>query len=499
VALALAGAAAIALWSGEWAPLGHVNRDVANALYVGRRILHGDLLYVDWHYYVTPPIVQLSAGACFVAELVGLRPQTAFHLLVIATAALGVAVIHGARLERDARRVVTLAYLGVLVAAGPVSGDFGQREHLFALLFVPYLIWRISRGEVGAPLLLLAFGLGFASMIKPHFLAGVALCEAFFLRERRGRLALWACLGAGALAPFAILALEPRAFRAMLERMVPYHLGSSYGAYASAPSRFLWHPRHLGLLALAAPALAAGAWAVATGRLERRVALPALCVALLFYLGIWQQRMFFPYHFLPFQAVAWVFLFFAAFRIAAGRPAGTGRRVAIALVALLPVAAIARGLASMAELAAQRPPLVVRALAQALGPRGRLLLVSPTVEGAVFTFALRRDVEIVGPWTSNYTLPELLALEDPEARERAVRGYFEPLAERIRAERPDLVLFSPSTQALPRGRTLHDVIARELRLFPIPGYRMAGQTPDGWILYARWEVGPPGPAGRGER
>jgi hypothetical protein len=472
-----------------------VNRDVANAIYVGRRILHGDRLYVDWHYYVTPPIVQLSAGACFVAELLGLHPQTVFHLLVIATAILGLAVIRGARLDPGARRSVALAYLGVLVAPGPASGDFGQREHLFALLFVPYLLWRVSRSEVGAPLRLLAFGLGFAAMIKPHFLAGVALAEAFYLRERRGRLALWASLGAGALAPFAILALEPRAFGAMLERMVPYHLGSSYDAYASAPSRFLWHPRHLGLLALALPTLAATAWAVAKGLVARRVALPVLCVALLFYLGIWQQRMFFPYHFLPFQAVAWVFLLFVAFRIAARRPAYAGRRVALVLVALLPVAVIARGLLSMAELAAQRPPLVVRALAQSLGPRGRLLLLSPSVEGPVFTWALRQDVEIVGPWTSNYTLPGLVALEDAEQRERAVRDYFAPLAERIRTERPDLVLFSPSTQAL-RGRTLHDVIAREHRLFPVSGYRMVGRTPDGWILYARRELGAPAASAR---
>lgn len=495
VLLVFAAAIAITVWNGELSPLGHVNRDVANSLYIGKRVLHGDLLYVDWYHFVTPPIVFLSAGACQVAELLGLRPQTVFHLLVIATAGLGAWVIRDAKkADPGAGRLLTLAYLGVLVAAGSRAGDFGQREHLFALLFVPYLVWRLSRRPVTAPLLALAFGLGFAAMIKPHFLVGVALGEAFSLGERRGRRALWTSLSAGAIAPFALLALEPRAWDGMFERMIPYHLGRSSDVYASAPSAFLFHPRHLGLLALGLPLLAAAAYALAKGLVERRVAVPVLAVALAFYLAIWQQQMFFSYHLVPFQAVAYVFLLYLSQRIAERWSSPAWRRAATGVVVLLPLLLVGRSLFWMAELAAQRPPPVIRSLAQILGPRSRILLVSPTVEGVIFTYALRRDLEIVGPWTIHYTLPALVALEDPEERERAIRRYFAPLEARIRERRPDLVLFSPRTQGLPPELTLHHVIVDEYRLFPIPGYRVLARTPDGWVVYANSE--PAGSAGR---
>ena len=62
---------AIFLWSGEIAAFKWMNHDVANALYIGEKILHGDRLYVDWYYFVMPPIVFLGSAVCLVAEWIG--------------------------------------------------------------------------------------------------------------------------------------------------------------------------------------------------------------------------------------------------------------------------------------------------------------------------------------------------------------------------------------------------------------------------------------------
>ena len=48
------------VWGGEYANPKWMNHDAANALYIGGRLLRGDVLYVDWYYFVAPPIVLWS-------------------------------------------------------------------------------------------------------------------------------------------------------------------------------------------------------------------------------------------------------------------------------------------------------------------------------------------------------------------------------------------------------------------------------------------------------
>ncbi|MEN8182662.1 MAG: hypothetical protein ABFS46_09020, partial [Myxococcota bacterium] len=134
----------------------------------------------------------------------------------------------------------------------------------------------------------------------------------------------------------------------------------------------------------------------------------------------------------------------------------------------------------------RRPlPVAVRELAPWIEGAGSIALLSPAVERGIFSWALRHDVELMRPWTSHYTVPAALALEDPRARAAALRAHFAPIVDRIRSERPDLVIFSPSTQAMPPFVTLHDVVVRELRFFPTAGYRLGGVTARGWRVYVR--------------
>ena len=121
--------------------------------------------------------------------------------------------------------------------------------------------------------------------------------------------------------------------------------------------------------------------------------------------------------------------------------------------------------------------------------RARLvLLFSPLVEGRLFAFTFGHDVEIMRPWSSNYTFGGLLETPDRAERERLVRAYYAPIAQRIRDEAPDLVVFSPSNASLPFGtRKLHDVIVSRYRLFPPAEYPRGILYTNGWIAYRRGE------------
>jgi hypothetical protein len=120
------------------------------------------------------------------------------------------------------------------------------------------------------------------------------------------------------------------------------------------------------------------------------------------------------------------------------------------------------------------------------------MLFPPGVENA-FTGALARGIEILGPWSTHFMVPMLLAIEDPRERERALSSYIEPIAEKIRTQRPDAIWFSPTPQAL-GDTTLHDVFVTRHGVFPARGYRRTEVA--GWVVYELTEedaaVRPPG-------
>jgi hypothetical protein len=109
------------------------------------------------------------------------------------------------------------------------------------------------------------------------------------------------------------------------------------------------------------------------------------------------------------------------------------------------------------------------------------MMMTPVVEGGVFRYLLDHDLELMGPWSSNYTVASLVAAPDPSEREAAVQAYFRPLASMLKRDRPDLVAFSPVDY--PRGASMHSVFVDQYHLFPTPGYEFWKQTRMGWILY----------------
>jgi hypothetical protein len=487
LALVLSPLIAILVWNGERSEHPRLNHDVANALFVGRRLLEGERLYVDWSYFVLPPVVLLSAGVCALARVLPLTAPTLVQLLVVATAALGAVVLHRTRPDSPAAAgVALLAYLGVLAHVGGYPGDFGQREHLFVLLFVPYFLWRVSGAPVSVPVVALLVALGFAATIKPHFVLAVALTELFQVGARRPRAVVWGPLLAGAVLPFLLLGLHSReSLEALWTRVLPYHASRADAPYNVPWRPFLTSRRHLALLGLAAVSLAAVALARSRRAIPLRTAGAVAAVLLALYGSFLQQRKFFTYHELPFVGFAWVLAAGLGFELARALPRRTPARLACAAIVLVAVGLFVRGSVSLARRAAAGPSPHFRPLLPLLEGRALVLVLSPSVEGEIFTYTFRHDLELMGPWTSHYTLPALLAAAGPAREGEVVSAYFAPLAASIEARRPDLVLFSPFRQGIPGRRTLYELLVLEHRVFPTLGYRFATRTGNGWIVYER--------------
>jgi hypothetical protein len=482
--------AGVVVFFGESPGLPWLNHDAANALYVGCRVLAGDVLYLDWLYYVMPPVVFLSSAVCGVAHATGLAPPTVLHLAVVAAAALGLRVLRRASPGGARFLGLALGYL-VLVAAnllfleraGSLPRAFGQREHLFALLFVPYLFWRGSEQAASPATRCLVLALGFVMMVKPHLAAAVVAVEVACWRDSRRR-SVWVPLAVGAVLPFAALLVHaPASVGAFFERALTYHASDAYDPYGRAFGEFFWSVRHAQVLVLMGVAAGAGLLARRRRLLPARWPVCVGCALAVLYLGFLQQGKFYFYHLIPTASVAFVAAVVFVARLAGALESERLRRAALTAVTVPLLALLALDMGALVELFRESPAGRPRAVLPLLAKRRFVALVTPSVEGAIFRHALAHDLTLMRPWTSNYTVPALLRIEEPDERERALRAYFEPIALRIQAERPELVLFSPAQENRAMGgRSMHDVFVADLRLFPSTDYRLL-RVVGGWHVY----------------
>lgn len=166
-----------------------LNHDAAAILSYAQRIIEGGRLYVDFTDVNPPLIYWMSCVPALIAKALQGPPTTIYSatalLLIAASVALARPIFN--RLAGDApgltRALAAPTTLFVLIVL-PADG-FAQREHLMAVLALPYLALsacRADRRPVTRRLALAATvmaALGFA--IKPHFLAIPVLVEILVL------------------------------------------------------------------------------------------------------------------------------------------------------------------------------------------------------------------------------------------------------------------------------------------------------------------------------
>lgn len=170
-----AGCLGLAAAGANYALIKSMHHDVAYYVNAVERMLDGARLYRDLIDVNVPTIYGVMAPPIWLARRFGIDPMLAYNLFVLLLATLSTWAAY-----RAARRVLPNAGFSPGVLAGVllvgflvVPGfDFGQREHLAAMLLAPYAVVRAgvrpARSGIGFRAAVgIAAGIGVA--LKPHF------------------------------------------------------------------------------------------------------------------------------------------------------------------------------------------------------------------------------------------------------------------------------------------------------------------------------------------
>jgi hypothetical protein len=193
IAFLLVAAALLGLWQMPE----RINHDCAFGLQQAQMLLDGGIPYCDFIDANPPLIVYLNVPPAALARYLGGSPIVVFHLSVLLLLMISSMEIYG--LLRKPRMGLRVAERGLVLLVWISSyflvdwyGFAGQREHLFMLLYVPYLFLRILRHRGGSTNAWLAAVLGVqagvGASLKPHFLLTALGVEIVLLAAtRRGR------------------------------------------------------------------------------------------------------------------------------------------------------------------------------------------------------------------------------------------------------------------------------------------------------------------------
>lgn len=424
-----------------------------------------------------------------------------------------------------------LALLGFALAQLLVTGEafsWGQRDHLFATVVVPYLALRVARLE-GAPCgplrsvlvgLLAAFGV----LLKPYFAVPVAAAEAalavLYRRWPTLRHPEVGAAFAAAAAYAAHFALLPAAYTGALREAL-WQTAGGYAAFDAPPRELLGNPWVAPVLLLAlVPLLALGRGATPWRRLA--AVLGAFTLGGLAAFGL--QHKGFGHHLVPPLTGALVLsgavarevaLLFAPRAGARGsRAIGLAAGAAAACASALLAVALAGGARAALRLAREGVKVPVRTPLQAVllsrsAPKDEVVFFSTTIPLAypVLLEADRRPLgRFAGPLMEvayfqpgprdRDRVPAYRPLDGMEPAERALLG---DLAREIDERRPRLVLVATSRNfgCPPAFSFLPYLEAAGFFEGPLAPYRHVSDVVDRWGDVQVWEradapAAPPG-------
>jgi hypothetical protein len=172
-----------------------INHDVAWIFYTAKSIANGKVLYRDI-IEVNPPLIFWQCLIIFyVSNFLGFNIEIVFNTvcLLLTALALNLAnryiVLTGIAADSQRRFFITFVATGLLFFPG---FNFGQREHLLVLLFLPWLVLRATRIhslKVSMPEAIVVGALAATGIaLKPHsLLAPMAVEAALFFLHRNWR------------------------------------------------------------------------------------------------------------------------------------------------------------------------------------------------------------------------------------------------------------------------------------------------------------------------
>ncbi len=169
-----------------------IHADQSVYLAMADMFLQGKKPYVDFFDFNPPLIIYLSTIPVAISKMVPLPSIQIFNLtvnfLMLFSTALSGALFYANRHSTD-RYLYFPLLLAPIICTQTQSYDFGQREHLFVLLYFPFFVCRLMRYRSGhIPANLSALVGIFAAVgvsLKPQFLLTALLLEAVLMGQWR--------------------------------------------------------------------------------------------------------------------------------------------------------------------------------------------------------------------------------------------------------------------------------------------------------------------------
>lgn len=193
-----------------------INHDVAQFMYGARVMLAGGTLYRDFIEMNLPTAYWLSALPVLLASLTGIDPGAALMLCMMAGVALSLALCALVLNRSAVARREELLLLVLAAELLPAFHHFGQREHLFVILVLPYVLSVLMEGRALALALAVAVPAGFGLALKPYFLVLPLFAEAAAPRRRWGHVQSWVGLAVAGAVLGASLWRHPEYVRDLL-------------------------------------------------------------------------------------------------------------------------------------------------------------------------------------------------------------------------------------------------------------------------------------------
>jgi hypothetical protein len=481
-----------------------INHDVAYLSMAAQEIVNGAALYVDFDEVNPPGAAFLFAGELMIARMAGAPYFAVVHGFVLFLGACGLMVLsHSLRNKEDdlAFVLIALAYVLVVVrgnfannvvpAAPWIPFDFGQREHLFVLPFVPYVIWRVRSARVSPWMLPYLVILGYTASFKPYWPVLVGAVELWrLLRDGRRSPGVWAALLGGMGLPFLILlASSPAGFKAFFWGVLPRMIGGIYAYYELTPGNFFLTDFHFRMVLGMAVFAALWVACYVDRKVERSTLWLLLALEATAYLSFVHQGKFWSYHAMVVFATTVVFGALMAAAIARGAPRRKGGFTLAAVGACVLAAWVGVSIVELDRMLEGYPPKG-SALVPLLRDETSVMFLSTAGDYAYAP--VRLGLPMFGPWGEHYRIAPLAVVDDPSRRRAVLEDYAREVRRRIESERPEVLVFAPFRHGLPPGFSLHDLLVSHGAL-PEGQYR---RVPDsllgtyhpalrGWVVYRR--------------
>lgn len=170
-----------------------VNHDAAIYLEIGDFLLEGKIPYVDYIEVNLPLIHYINVIPVLISRILKTNPIRVFLPLVFLLSILCIrSISHSLKTLPPREQVATWTItfgIAIFTLIVFTLNDFGQREHIFVLLFLPYFFLRWNRWEgleiKARDAILVGISAGIGVLLKPHFVIILAATELYWFVTKR--------------------------------------------------------------------------------------------------------------------------------------------------------------------------------------------------------------------------------------------------------------------------------------------------------------------------